>query len=151
MKRARGLFCALALIVGMLATGGGTEAAAAEKAGNCYEASLKANGKITFKLNDELADDWLEKITGLYLRRKPTEAGEPVTEKDLVAKEKYTVGATKIVMDSSLFPVKPEETAEYEITILSEGSEPATMDLKVTNFCPLSFTLRCAVSTGTAS
>ena len=101
-----------------------------------------ANGKITFKLNDELADDWLEKITGLYLRRKPTEAGEPVTEKDLVAKEKYTVGATKIVMDSSLFPVKPEETAEYEITILSEGSEPETMDLKVTNFRPLSFTLR---------
>lgn len=142
MKRAKGLFCALVLIIGMLATGGGTEAAAAEKASGRYEASLKANGKITFKLNDELADDWLEKITGLYLRRKPTEAGEPVTEKDLVAKEKYTVGATKIVMDSSLFPVKPEETAEYEITILSEGSEPATMDLKVTNFCPLSFTLR---------
>ena len=47
------MFCALALIVGMLATGGGTEAAAAEKAGDCYEASLKANGKITFKLNDE--------------------------------------------------------------------------------------------------
>ncbi|PIE53909.1 MAG: hypothetical protein CSA35_08875 [Dethiosulfovibrio peptidovorans] len=149
MKKTTLLFGVL-LIVTLVAGGRGNMAIGAEtkkpEAEDRYEVSLKARGSISFNVHTEHDKEWVDNITGLYLRKK---TGSPanqkmdlVSEKNLVDKGKYAINTVRITMDSDLFSLKPEEVAEYEICITSKGADPVLMTLKVTNYRPLTFTLR---------